>query len=351
VTASGKTYTATGSFQTRTPPLGSCGTTTGITYKTFSFTLSGSTFTGHATGDVQISCGDCFFSVAFKADVAGGPDVTPPTLVSGSAAADPFTNFSLSATEPLPKTATARVVDGDGVGVALDPIHGMDGDQSELVTGFQKPAVVLGAGGGYSVELGGLVDFAGLEGPKGAPLRLGAFTPPPLLAADGFESATGTKVGGAGLVRTGSVSGLPPIAGTQSALVGRSGAPFVAATGATAKLLVRMTAPAGAKKLTYSYRVVGSANGGAFFNGWLSVGSVGKTPATTYGAFTQPKAPTMTTAPDGSPVTLGEVTAGSIELPADLTSEILVEVATFEDSCGGLAPPPSAVLLDDLRVE
>lgn len=350
-TTDGKTFHTSGPFDTSTPPLGTCSSANRITYQTLELTVTGTRFTGHATGAVQISCGDCFFMQAFVATLSGGADETPPTLVAGAHEAEPFGDFALMTSEPLPLGATARVVGSEGFGVALAPIfNGAELPETErLVLGFSKPPVVLGVGGGYVVELGGLVDFAGLRAAAGSTIRIGSFAPPPLVAADGFESATGTTVGGAAVVKKGgAVTELAPLAGAQSVYLGRPDAPFATNLGAGPRLLVRLAVPAGATKVVYKARLVSHSSGGGF-GGSLSVGSVGKSiasdnglgPVTTEG---------VTTFADGSMLVLSDVQTRTVTLPRDVTDEVVFEIAAYENGCG-LAPPSSGLLIDDLRVE
>jgi hypothetical protein len=346
-TTDGKTFRTSAPFDVSTPPLGTCSSATRLTYETLELTVTGTRLAGHATGAVQISCGDCLFTQAFVGTFSGGADETPPTLVAGAREAD----FALMTSEPLPVGATARVVGSEGFGVALEPIYnGTDLPETErLVLGFSKPPVVLGVGGGYVVELGGLVDFAGLRAAAGSTIRIGGFAPPPLVAADGFESATGTTVGGAALVKkAGTVPELVPLAGAQSVYLGRPDALFATKLGAGPRLLVRLAVPAGATKVVYKARLVAHASQ-AGFGGSLWLGSVGKSFASD-SAFGPVTLEGVTTFSDGSMLVLSEVQTHEVTLPSDVADEVVFEIAAYETGCG-LSPPSSGLLIDDLRVE
>ncbi len=352
-TTDGKTFRVMTPFDTGMPPLGTCGSATRLTYQTTELTVAGTRLTGHATGQAQISCGDCMFMEAFDATFSAITDETPPTLVAATLEAEPFEEFSLSTSEPLPVGATARVVGGDGFGVALEPIFNDANlpDAERLVLGFSKPSVVLGVGGGYAVELDGLVDFAGLPGPSAA-VRIGNFTPPPLVPADGFESATGTSVGGAATIdkikTTAIASALLPLAGAQAVYVGRPDAPFAVKVGAGPRLLVRLAVPAGATKVVYKTRAIELVSG-AGFGGSAWVGSVGK-------SFVSADAigPIMTEGvivfSDGTMLVQSEVQSRTLTLPSDVTDEVVFEIAAYSTGCG-LPRPSSGLLIDDLRVE
>ena len=231
----------------------SCSGLTTIDFDALTVTVTGSTLKGTGSGSAQISCGDCQFAVPFAATVAGVADVTPPALVAASDAipTDPLQPFAVIATEPLPATATARLMASDGSHVDLVPML-TDGDPP-LVVGFSKPDVVLPYGNGFVVTLDGLVDFAGLRGDPAVPLRLTTFGTPPLVPGDGFESTTAATVGGATVISDGP---LAPITGTRSVYIGSAGAPSPTGAPVSTALRVRLAVQAGDTKLRFSYRSV-----------------------------------------------------------------------------------------------
>src|SRR5262249_12091806 len=113
--------------------------------------VDGGTLTGTAYGSAMISCGDCSFTVPFTARLAGTRDQSPPTLHSfGSGPTSPFDAFALGASEPLPATATARLVTADGSDV-IDLIPSVIDGAIPIVVGYSKPDVVLRAGEAYFV--------------------------------------------------------------------------------------------------------------------------------------------------------------------------------------------------------
>jgi hypothetical protein len=331
------------SFSVGLPSNGQCANASMLKFLSFSVDVSGSTMSGQAEGAGLVSCGDCQFDVLFQGPVTGTADVTAPVLFPTTIPQSPFDPFRLAASEPLPATATARLVGGDGS--SYDLVPGIVPGDLPLVIAFDKPSIVLPAGMGFEVVLDGLVDFAGLHGAANTPLRLTSFPAMPLVAQDGFESVTAPQVGGATVISDGP---LPPITGMRSVYFGAQGAPAPGGVQVGGSLGVRLSVPAGATKLAFSYRMVGQYAGSGFA-GSVSLGSVGRTPATS--DFTTTPTGTPTTWPDGRTVWVTDVASKEISLPADVTDELLVAMEPFGFGCGGPAPPMGGMLLDDLRVE
>jgi len=323
-----------------------CSGAEGVRYDGFDVTVTDAGLTGSATGAASISCGDCSFLVPFSATLSGVPDRTPPTLrAAGSALATPFDAFGVRASEPLPVTASARLVADDGATITLIPTV-MTGDVP-LIVGFSKPDVVLRSGQGYAVTFDGLVDFAGLSDPGGPPLRVGAFPAAPIIPEDGFESVTGNTLGGAMVVTTGEA--LPTIAGSASLYVGQPGAPGLDASNGRS-LLVKLARQPGDTRLRFSYRgvSVGTQPG---FSGAIRVGSEGATPGpfeSFPGVTGAPEMLTLTVA--GSPVYASAVATKDLELPVDATDEVLVSIVPNDFTCGPTRIS-SGLLIDDLRLE
>jgi hypothetical protein len=330
-------------FSVGLPSSGQCAAASSLDFTLLDVTVSGATLSGQAKGSARISCGDCQFDVPFGGPVTGVADATPPLLFPTTIPANPFQQFSLSASEPLPTTAKARLVGSDGSSFDLQPMV-VPGD-IPVVAIFTKPSVVLSPNTEFEVDLGGLVDFAGLSGPADTPLRFAAFPAMPLVAPDGFESATGAELGGATVISGGP---LPPISGAYSVYFGAQGAPAPGGVHVGSALRVRLAVPPGATKVSFSYRMVGQYAGSGFA-GTINVGSVGHTPGSD--TFTTTPNGTPTTWPDGQTVYITDVATKEVSLPADATSEILLVIEPFGFGCGGPMPPAGGMLLDDLRVE
>lgn len=320
-----------------------CSGASSVEFTSMVVAANGTTLSGSGSGDALVSCGDCQFDVPFNAALAGAPDVTPPLLFPTALPASPFAAFSLAASEPLTATSTARLVAEDGTTVNLVP-KVVAGDVS-LVSGFDKPNVVLPTGVGLSIAVDGLVDLAGLQGAADTPLRFVVFPTPPLVADAGFEDATGPTFGGATVISGGP---LPPISGTRSVYLGGAGTPAPDGAKVGTALRVRLAVPAGATTLAFTYRLVGAFMGGGF-TGTIGVGTVGKTPASY--PFMMELDGTATTWPDGQTVFVTDAATQELALPADVGSEVLVDIESFDDGCGRPMPPLGGILLDDLRVE
>jgi hypothetical protein len=330
-------------FSVGLPSGGACAAASMLDFMSLDVTVSGATLSGQAAGSARISCGDCQFTVPVAGPVTGVADATAPLLVPTTIPTNPFQTFTLAASEPLPTTAKARLVGSDGSSLELDQAV-VQGD-IPVVAAFTKPAVVLSANAEFEVDLGGLVDFAGLTGPTEPPLRFAAFPPMPLVPPDGFESVTGAELGGATVISGGP---LPPIAGAHSVYFGGQGAPAPGGVPVGSALRVRLAVPSGATKVAFAYRMVGQYAGSGFA-GTINLGSAGHMPGSD--TFTMTPAGTQTTWPDGKTVYVTDVATKEIPLPADVTSEILLVIEPFGFGCNGPAPPAGGMLLDDLRVE
>ena len=271
-TSDGRTFRSTGGFAVGADNADACSGPEDIRYDSFEVTISNGSLTGTATGAATISCGDCAFMVPFSATLTGAPDKTLPTLrASGAAPATSFDSFSLVASEPLPATATAKLVADDGA--AIDLIPQITSGDVPFISAFSKPDVVLRAGQGYVVTLDGLVDFAGQSDKVGPPLRFTAFVAAPTVPEDGFESATGSVLGGAMVMTDGA---LPAIAGHTSLYIGTQGAPALDAPNGRS-LAIRLARQAGDTKLRFSYRVV-APQSATLISALVRVGSEGASP-------------------------------------------------------------------------
>ncbi len=280
-------------------------------------------------------------SATVTATLAGVLDNVPPTLTVAHSGAvdDPFSYLTVTASEPLPPDARPILVAADGSTTALAP---PSTDNTSFVSVFYGPPTLLRYGQRYQLAVDGITDFAGLPASGGA-----AFTTrvaPPLVAEDGFESATGTMLGGAQIL-TGSDA--PTITGARSlyiAPITTNGMPFVRP--AVTRLALRVAVAPGDTVLRFAYRLVNpygglevrfGSEGGTFRNAFLGTESAATT--------------TTATIPGQGQVSLGPLTTAELPLPSDVGSE-LVLAEILSGSNGGLPPPPvSGVIIDDLRVE
>ena len=318
------------------------GFTTGVEleYTSLDLTVSGSTVSGTSWGSAAIPSAGCALGHEFGAAFTGTADVTPPALAPNNLfLTDPFADWSIATTEPLPKslTAKAHLVGDTGPTIELEPATGPMGAGPVVMLGFRKPNVVLKPGATYTVSADGLVDFAGNAAVAATPRQVAAIVAAPLVPEDGFESATSATLGGATVVTTNA------IAGSRSLYVGFAGAPALGGVAPGNTLVVRLALQPGDTAVRFSFRSVGRDASASFPVTYATVGSVGGQIAWRSIGDS-----------GGSSVTSGEVTLGplgtmTVPLPADAAGEVVVGLAT-QFTCSPLADP-GGMLVDDLRAE
>jgi hypothetical protein len=258
--------------------------------------------------------------------------------------ASPFDDIQLAPSEPMPATSTARLVSSDGSHIDLVPM--VSTGDLPVILGFTKPKVVLHTGGGYTASVEGLVDFAGNSGASGAPLRIGSIPTPPLVSQDGFESETGSSVGGALIIREG--SSLSPVAGSASAYIGPMGAPVPPGTTLTSGLLVRLARQPSDTKLRFSYREVGPLVP-LSFDGSAELGSVDGSFASTR-IFAPSTAVTQVMLVPGIFVSESDLQVMEVALPDSAATDLVVSINAVPLACT-FGPNVTGLLIDDLRLE
>jgi hypothetical protein len=325
--------------------LASCSAGTGVQFDPGDLTIDGSSLRASLKGAAEISCGDCSFEEPFTATLVGTDDVTSPFVLGVSSPSTPFDPFEVFASEPLPETASARLVGDDGSAVdllpAMDPTVPVGG--LPVIVGFTKPDTVLQDGQGYVVDFGALIDFAGRAGSGN--LRLASFPTAPVIAEDGFESAAGPTLGGAAVITDGP---LVPITATHGVYIGGPMAPRPTTVAPGKALSVRLAVQPGDMRVRFNFRVVGSVDAPGFI-GDVRVGSLGRSA----GAPTPVSAPedgVPTVWPGGTTVQLGSLQTMDVALPADGTSDLVVVIEALDTSCGP-SRSSAGLLIDDLRVE
>jgi len=315
-----------------------------VAYETLDFTVTDAKLTGHAAGHAFFAApGGAPPPVAFDATLDGVPDKTPPSLIvhPSGAASDPLAPFQVWTSEPLPASALARLVGGDGAvsGLVPEMVEGA----VPLIASFAKPTLTLPPGATFdALYSDDVTDLAGNAAPLGVAVRLPSVDAAPLVPPDGFESAAGDTLGGAAILRSG--PGIP-IAGAASAYIGGSDAPAPAGVVLSPRLVVRMTVPPAATKLAFSYREL--ALGDKNDLGSVQIGSVGRAPG--------PAMP-LQVPPTFEPViwsarTLDESALATMEvpLPDAIGAEVIVVIRTSATCPTGAGSP--GLLVDDLRLE
>jgi hypothetical protein len=343
----GRRYVLNQRFWTQINATDACGKADAVHYDDLDVIASNGGLIGSATGSASLSYNDSGVLVPISATVTGSSDQTPPTLdTSGPLPATPFDTFALTASEPLPMTAAARLVAYDGTTIPLTPTV-VTGVAVSLVLGFTKPDVVLRAGQSYDVVFDGLVDFAGLVAPPGSSLRLVSFPVAPVVPTDGFESAAGDVLAGAMVVRSG--GSVPVISGDASLYIGGPGAPFLdAPDGRT--LLLKVARQNEETTLHFGCRVL-AWQADTTFAGSLQMGSEGGSPGPVLAPFVATATTEMATTVAGQTVYLSDAVQVDLALPTDATDEVLLRIAPTDTSCAPVAAPSAGLVIDDLRLE
>jgi hypothetical protein len=269
--------------------------------------------------------------------LSGVPDAEPPRLTGPTTQIDVFAPVTFTATEPLPPNTTAVLVDLRGDRLVLAP------GALEAVFSFPAPAKMWRYNDQYTLMLDGIIDFGGnLARPDDA-ISFTTGAPPPLVAEDGFESGTGTTVGGAQVL---SGSGAPTITGARSLYIPPVNGTVPTGSSETTQIALRLALSAGDTVVRFSYRTVNPNTilGGSYFL-MASEGGLITSP-TLPPDSAQPTAATI----NQSSVMLGPVTTATFPLPSDAAGEIVL-TRRLRGS-GGLPPrPETGVIIDDLRAE
>ena len=324
------------------PVVGACGAS--LYYDDLSFVIDASgTLSGTGRGQRATFDPSGGTNVPATMILAGVPDADPPTLslAAGGDLADPWTPLWVVASEPLPFGQPAPVLRSTG-GDFLS--FAAQSDKAPLVVLFARPTRLLRFGDQYRVTFDGITDFAGHAPTSTASATFTTRAPPPLVAADGFESVTDETLGGARIL---SGAGAPTISGARSLYL-----PPVDSlgTGSTVtQFALRVPIAAGNTVVRFAYRTV---NPGDTSNVYYVVASVGGPIGTAVLPADVGGATTPATI-DQTAVTLGPIQTATIGLPASTYVEVvLARTASQPTSCGGPAPRPvPGLILDDLRAE
>ena len=208
-TSDGRTFRVQGSFDIDS-------TTPAISYGDAVLTAVSDGLSGTAVVTVSSQNGfeqaPSVFRLALSSMI-GRPDTTPPSFRwFWEGPMDPMRDFDLFAVEAFPPWADVRFESMEGDVIAMFPYFAttpppLMGDLSAPF--FERTPVVLPYGRTFRLVTSSLTDFAGNHA---APLEFNTLPVPPLIAQDGFESATG--VIGAGEIV--GAAGVPAITGSKS---------------------------------------------------------------------------------------------------------------------------------------
>jgi len=326
------------------------------TYSSLSATVGPNNLTGTAIGEIYVKLGDQTSLYKVTVAITGSVDTTGPSLTAMPVPLDPLTGFSLQASEPLPPTATARLVSGTET-IALLPSSPWA--NFPVVTAFDTPNRALRYATAYDVVVDTWRDLAG--NPGTALPTLITNMAPPVVPEDGFESA-GTTLGGVHIV---DASILPPISGQKSALVTARLGPFSnLPIDDSFHMSVLLAVKPGDRVVRFALRPIASSGGSADTGGTVIRVAV---PGGTIALATLPRQEdlkieqSLSGFPRASKVWVGDVRTVEVPLPPDATSEVIFDFMVSASgvalqnglitSACGLLPPPVSYLVDDLRVE
>jgi hypothetical protein len=302
----------------------------------FSFDAAGR-LRGTSDGTLTTIAGDVATSLPVKMSVAGVDDVAPPRLdLFANDIADPFSLFTLVSSEPLPLAEAPVLRAAGGDVVFLSPSSGDD-----FTAQFTTPPTLLRYGESYGIDIAGMVDFAGNTAQLGNVLSFTTRDPPPLVAADGFESVTAATLGGGQMLS--SAAGDSTISGARSLYLPRADA----GSAATTQFALRLPVAPGSTVVRFAYQYV---NPGVGAPARFAVASVGRSIATM--APSPGAGATTSGSINGAPATLGPVATATINLPADAAGEIVVaRLLSPSSPCSAPLPPTQGMIIDDLRTE
>jgi hypothetical protein len=267
-----------------------------------------------------------------------GPSLS---LVAGGDLGDPWTPLWVIGSEPLPTTQRAPVLRSAGGDImAFDP----QPRGSAFVDVFARPTRMLRFNDQYYVTFDGVTDLMGNAPASATSNSFTTRPPPPLVAADGFESVTEATLDAARIL---SGTGAPTITGARSLYL--PPAESLGSASTVTQFALRVPIAAGNTVLRFSYRTV---NPGDTSNVYYVVGSVGG-PIGTASLPQDPAGQTAAATIDQIPVTLGPIQTATIGLPGSTYQEVVfTRLASQPSSCGGPAPRPvPGVIIDDLHAE
>jgi hypothetical protein len=350
-TNDGRIFQTTDVLSIEVPFASSCGGLATLALGTLTFSVDASgALRGTARGSASYRVSDFVAQADASFSLEGAPDITAPSLALPSATVDPMAPLRFAASEPLMDGAVASLV-GSRTGdvVALGPVFvsvnlGID----RLISAFAAPNVTLRAQETYTVEVTGATDLAG--NPLVLPAAPVFLTAPrfPLVPNDGFESVTGTMFAGAGVLNGGP---LMPIEGRTSLLLntGFGGGFGFLPYDLGPSLAVRLAVTPGTTLVRFDAQLIApDPIDQAAFDGVIRAGPEGGPASTSMGVsatgFVKETLPT-----------LGDVFVSPVE-PIEMpvspngAAEILFEIKGVTFSCS-LPPPPTVLVVDNLRVE
>jgi hypothetical protein len=324
---------AAGSVQSPFPAMPDGCSATSVSFD--SLTLRGQDMDGdgrldHLTGEGKGSAGFYFGDEADMPElaftVAGVPDQTGPSIVTGSYPHNPVDAVLLNVSEPLQSAVLS---------LAGDSVVDFQGPAANDALIQLTTARVLPFSGSWTLAGSGQ-DFAGL--PLGIGGAFTTLTDPGVFAQDGFEGPLSATLGGGAELIDGT-SGVTIPNGKRALFVPPNGSATLHLAG-PAKGFTQLTMTF----LKLSESASQASEGSGIVTAEVAVIGGSKRSVT----YLEPKDSTTTAITDGewqaesSPIVL------SVPLEAQGT-DVAVRFSVIE--CGGLPCPPDALVIDDLKLE
>lgn len=282
--------------------------------------------TGVGEGEIEQSCGDCYFSKAVHLTLLGKPDQTPPTLRLPGGRLNPLDRVALVPSESLRSVQVALTSLEKAPQVVPLIFEGAVASQMFFTT-----AQVLPFSGAWQVTGTGQ-DFAG-HGLDLTAARLSTIADPGYFAQDGFESTPNLVLDGdAAFVDIS--SGLPIPNGKRALLLPPgSTATFhlrrASQTAVLANVVELSDVQDGSPYVSFQSAVIGGAE--RVVAQW---------------------APSVASLPTGNAVWIKAGTARTIKTVLnEAGSELAVTISSASCTGGGACPPFGALLVDDLQLE
>jgi hypothetical protein len=337
---------ATGAFATdgvvavRGPFSGSCDGVAEVEYDELEFEVVGRRLTGTGRGLARFVTGDIRWSAPMTAVLAGALDEAAPVVAPAAETIEPMGQSFFAASEPLGESAASLIgAEGDVFALGAEIYDG----PPMFTTGFVRSPLMLNWGTTYEVTTEALVDLAGHAGMRASRPTVHTPPSPPVIAEDGFESATGGTFGGAAVVSA--ASRIEALAGTKSLAIGHGvGHPFLT-VGPT--FTARLAIQPGDTVVRFAARVATPFDAPAGFEGEVRVGVPGREVSVIKDVSATEVSPAPVSS--GAPIYMGLLRTIEVPLPLGAVGEASVQIASRAVGCGSRYA--SALIIDDLRVE
>jgi hypothetical protein len=343
LTAAGEQLETTEAFSLPVDSDEDCAQVRSLQYMTLSLQPQGRTadgqperLTGTAEGRVNVIQGDVGEIVAFSASIDAPRDTTPPTL-SAPETHHVVDSIRIGASEPLPQGTQASLATADG----STTIELIAKPQDGAVGRFVNEEAMLPFGASLTVQPDPELDDLEGTGPVEPAVTVQTIADPGLLPESGFETGDAPDRmylnGGAELVN--SIGELPAIEGDRSLLLPEQ-----------SRATFRLDVDSGHTHVHASLRLLGRYSSGAYFGGSLTAYRMGS--GTQRSAELEQQHPGTESVETGADDWSHAGSAQQVRIPIpEGEGDVVLDVRGSSSPCGGLAPAPAGLLLDEVRTQ